>query len=165
MDIAYIEELTGKTYDTVISELGDTVFRDPETVKGNDKYSGFVTSEEYLSGKVVEKLNRARRYAQTDGMYVRNVTALEQVQPEPLKADEISVRIGASWVDAEYYKEFLMHIMRISDYYSDGLDVRYNPFDHSWKVERAEHIRKNAGMLATETFGTERANAFRLFED
>lgn len=165
VDIAYIEELTGKTYDTVISELGDTVFRDPETVKGNDKYSGFVTSEEYLSGKVVEKLNRARRYAQTDGMYVRNVTALEQVQPEPLKADEISVRIGASWVDAEYYKEFLMHIMRISDYYSDGLDVRYNPFDHSWKVERAEHIRKNAGMLATETFGTERANAFRLFED
>lgn len=165
VDIAYIEELTGKNYDTVTDELGDAIFRDPVSVKEGDKYSGYVTAEEYLSGKVVEKLRIARHFAAEDTSYARNVAALEKVQPEPLKADEISVRIGASWVDAEYYKEFLMEILGIYGYYSDGLNIRYNTFDGSWKVERADHVRNNAGYRATETYGTNRANAFRLFED
>lgn len=165
VDIAYIEELTGKDYDTVTDELGDAIFRDPVSVKEGDKYSGYVTAEEYLSGKVVEKLRIARHFAAEDTAYARNVAALEKVQPEPLKADEISVRIGASWVDAEYYKEFLMEILGIYGYYSDGLNIRYNTFDGSWKVERADHVRNNAGYRATETYGTNRANAFRLFED
>ena len=104
-------------------------------------------------------------FAAEDTAYARNVAALEKVQPEPLKADEISVRIGASWVDADYYKEFLMEILGIYGYYSDGLNIRYNTFDGSWKVERADHVRNNAGYRATETYGTNRANAFRLFED
>jgi len=165
VDIAYIEELTGKDYDTVTDELGDAIFRDPVSVKEGDKYSGYVTAEEYLSGKVVEKLRIARHFAAEDTAYARNVAALEKVQPEPLKADEISVRIGASWVDADYYKEFLMEILGIYGYYSDGLNIRYNTFDGSWKVERADHVRNNAGYRATETYGTNRANAFRLFED
>lgn len=165
VDIAYIEELTGKDFDTVLSELGDTVYRDPTMVKEGDKYSGYQTAEEYLSGKVVEKLRIAREYAKQDSQYARNVTALEKVQPEPLKADEISVRIGASWVNPEYYKQFLMELLDIYRFYKDGLQVRYNAFDSSWKVERAEHVRKNAGMNATEKYGTNRANAFRLFED
>ena len=165
VDISYIEELTGKDYDTVISELGDTVYRDPAMVKAEDQYSGYQTAEEYLSGKVVEKLRIARAYAGKDSQYARNVTALEKVQPEPLKADEISVRIGASWVKPEYYKQFLMELLDIYWYYEDGLTIRYNPFDSSWKVERADHVRRNAGMNATEKYGTSRANAFRLFED
>lgn len=165
VDISYIDELTGKDYDTVISELGDTVYRDPAMVKAEDQYSGYQTAEEYLSGKVVEKLRIARAYAGKDSQYARNVTALEKVQPEPLKADEISVRIGASWVKPEYYKQFLMELLDIYWYYEDGLTIRYNPFDSSWKVERADHVRKNAGMNATEKYGTSRANAFRLFED
>lgn len=165
VDIAYIEELTGKDFDTVLSELGDTVYRDPTMVKEGDKYSGYQTAEEYLSGKVVEKLRIARYFAAEDTAYARNVAALEKVQPEPLKADEISVRIGASWVKPEYYKQFLMELLDIYRFYKDGLQVRYNAFDSSWKVERAEHVRKNAGMNATEKYGTSRANAFRLFED
>lgn len=165
VDIAYIEELTGKDYETVISELGDAVYRDPVSVKAEDKYSGYQTAEEYLSGKVVEKLRIARAYAGKDSQYARNVAALEKVQPEPLKADEISVRIGASWVKPEYYKQFLMELLDIYWYYEDGLTIRYNPFDSSWKVERADHVRKSAGMYATEKYGTSRANAFRLFED
>ena len=165
VDIAYIEELTGKNFDTVLSELGDTVYRDPTMVKEGDKYSGYQTAEEYLSGKVVQKLRFARHFAAEDTAYARNVAALEKVQPEPLKADEISVRIGASWVNPEYYRQFLMELLDIYRFYKDGLQVRYNAFDSSWKVERAEHVRKNAGMNATEKYGTSRANAFRLFED
>ncbi len=165
VDIAYIEELTGKDYDTVISELGDAVYRDPAMVKAEDKYSGYQTAEEYLSGKVVEKLQEAKYYSSHNDAYSRNVAALEKVQPEPLKADEISVRIGASWVKPEYYKQFLMELLDIYRFYKDGLQVRYNAFDSSWKVERADHVRKNAGMNATEKYGTSRANAFRLFED
>ena len=165
VDIAYIEELTGKSYEAVIAELGGTIFRDPASVVAWDKYSGYVTAEEYLSGKVAEKLNAAKRQAEQDAAYKRNVAALEKVQPEPLKADEISVRIGASWVDAEYYKQFLLQLLGIYGYYADGLHVRYNEFDGSWKVERTETVRQNAGYLATETYGTHRANAFRLFED
>lgn len=165
VDIAYIEELTGKDFDTVLSELGDTVYRDPVSVKEGDKYSGYQTAEEYLSGKVVEKLRFARHFAAEDTAYARNVAALEKVQPEPLKADEIAVRIGASWVKPEYYKQFLMELLDIYRFYKDDLQVRYNAFDSSWKVERAEHVRKNAGMNATEKYGTSRANAFRLFED
>ena len=165
VDIAYIEELTGKDFDTVLSELGDTVYRDPVSVKEGDKYSGYQTAEEYLSGKVAEKLRIARHFAAEDTAYARNAAALEKVQPEPLKADEIAVRIGASWVKPEYYKQFLMELLDIYRFYKDGLQVRYNAFDSSWKVERAEHVRKNAGMNATEKYGTSRANAFRLFED
>ena len=165
VDIAYIEELTGKDFDTVLSELGDTVYRDPTMVKEGDEYSGYQTAEEYLSGKVVQKLRFARHFAAEDAAYARNVAALEKVQPEPLKADEISVRIGASWVNPEYYRQFLMELLDIYRFYKDGLQVRYNAFDSSWKVERAEHVRKNAGMNATEKYGTNRANAFRLFED
>ena len=165
VDIAYIEELTGKDYDTVINELGDAVYRDPEMVESEDKYSGYQTAEEYLSGKVVEKLQKAKYYASHNSVYSGNVAALEKVQPEPLKADEIAVRIGASWVKPEYYKQFLMELVDIYWYYEDGLTIRYNPFDNSWKVERADHVRKSAGMYATEKYGTSRANAFRLFED
>lgn len=165
VELSYIEELTGKDFDTVLSELGDTVYRDPAMVKAGDKYSGYQTAEEYLSGKVVKKLRIAQEYAEKDSQYTRNVTALEKVQPEPLKADEISVRIGASWVKPEYYKQFLMELLDIYRFYKDDLQVRYNAFDSSWKVERADHVRKNAGMNATEKYGTSRANAFRLFED
>ena len=113
----------------------------------------------------MEKLRIAREYAEKDSQYTRNVTALEKVQPEPLKANEISVRIGASWVKPEYYKQFLMRLLDIYRFYEDDLKVRYNSFDSSWKVDRADHVRKNAGMNATEKYGTSRANAFRLFED
>lgn len=165
VEIDYIEELTDKDFDTVMVELGDTVYRDPTLVDETDKYSGYQTAEDYLSGKVVEKLRIAREYAAQDERYQRNVSALEKMQPEPLAADEISVRIGASWVDVAYYKQFLMQLLEIRQYYQSGLTIRYNRFDGSWKVERTDYVRSSAGMNATGKYGTNRANAFRLFED
>ena len=105
VDIAYIEELTGKDYETVVSELGNAVFRDPEQTTDGDKYSGFVTSEEYLSGQVVNKLELVRSVAKEHPEYQKNVEALESVQPEKLTASDISVRLGSTWVDKEYYKQ------------------------------------------------------------
>ena len=113
MDIAYIEELTGKDYDTVVSELGNSVFRDPEIVDENDKYSGFISVEEYLSGQVVSKLDLARSVAAEHPEYRKNVDALEAVQPQKLTASEISVRLGATWIDKEYYKKFYCELLGV----------------------------------------------------
>lgn len=165
VDISYIEELTGKNFETAVYELGNLIYRDPRCADEKDKYTGYVTAEEYLSGKVVEKLRIAKVYAENHPEYLRNVEALGKVQPEPLKASDISVRIGASWVKPEYYKQFLLELLKIDRYFSTGLTVRYNEYDNAWSVERMEYVRKNAGYLATETYGTNRANAFRLFED
>lgn len=167
VDISYIEELTKKDYDTVLSELGDAVFRNPLEVDPENKYSGFETAEEYLSGKVVRKLQTAKEFVAqypNEG-YAKNVTALEKVQPEPLTAADISVRLGASWVDKKYYKNFLLDILGIPFYYQDGLDLYYNPHDSSWRIDKTNYVRSSAGMRAKEVYGTERANAFRLFED
>ena len=113
VDIAYIEELTKKDYDTVLYELGDAVFRNPTETDLDDKYSGFETAEKYLSGKVKQKLAAAQAFCNQfpNQGFERNVKALEQVQPKPLTASEIAVRIGSSWVDKEYYKKFLMKIL------------------------------------------------------
>ena len=168
-DISYIEELTGKNYETVVSELGNTVFRNPETVDPNDKYSGFETAEEYLSGEVTEKLQTAERMQQTNpGLidYETNIAALRAAQPEKVKASEIGVRLGSSWVDVEYYKEFLCELLGINNtYYRQILHINYNPFDSSWKVEKSNYYGGASVANVEQVYGTGRATAFRLFED
>ena len=165
VDIAYIEELTGKDYDTVLSELGSTVFRDPEQVKGGDKYSGFVTSEEYLSGQVVNKLDLARYVAEKHPEYRKNVEALEGVQPEKLTASDISVRLGATWVDKEYYKQFYCELMGIYRYMYPDVELTYNPHDSSWRLDQTQSVRYTTQMKQKEVYGANRAPAYRLFVD
>ncbi len=165
VDIAYIEELTGKDYDTVLFELGDAVFRNPETTDRSDKYSGFETSEEYLSGRVVEKLNTAKRYAEQYPEFSRNVSALEQVQPTKLTATDISVRLGATWVDKEYYKEFYCELVGVYWWQRSGVELFYNPFDSSWRLDQKDSIRYDTQMKQKEVYGTKRAPAYRLFID
>lgn len=166
VDISYIEELTGKDYDTVLKELDTAVFRNPYAVNPHDQYSGFVTAEEYLSGNVVQKLEAAKVFAaESPELYERNVKALEQVQPEPIPASDIGVRIGASWIDTDYYKQFLYHLLDIPTYYYDGLEIYYNRFDSSWRVDRQGYLRWSSWENANEVYGTSRANAYRLFED
>ena len=165
VDIAYIEELTGKSYDTVVSELGNAVFRDPEQVKAEDQYSGFVTSEEYLSGQVVTKLERARSVAAEHPEYQKNVAALEAVQPEPLSASEIAVRLGATWVDKAYYKQFYCELVGVRWYQESDVDLFYNPHDSSWRIDQTPNVRYTTQMNQTEVYGTKRAPAYRLFID
>lgn len=166
VDISYIEELTGKDYDTVLKELDTAVFRNPYQVNPNDKYSGFVTSEECLSGNVVQKLGVAQVFAKENPeLYDRNVKALEAVQPEPIPASDIGVRIGASWIDKDYYKQFLYHLLDLPRYYYDGIEIFYNRFDSSWRVNRKDYLRYNSWENVNQVYGTSRANAYRLFED
>ena len=167
VDISYIEEITKKDYDTVLSELGNTVFRNPVEVIPEDKYSGFETAEKYLSGNVKKKLAVASAFSiqfPNDG-YERNVQALQEVQPKPLTASEISVRVGASWVDKEYYKKFIMHMLDIPFYYNDAISLYFNPHDSSWRIDRATYIRNHSYLKVHEVYGTNRAHAYRLFED
>ena len=165
VDIAYIEELTGKGYDTVLSELGNAVFRDPEQVNAEDQYSGFVTSEEYLSGQVVTKLERAKALAAEHPEYQKNVAALEAVQPEPLTASEIAVRLGATWVDTAYYKQFYCELVGVRWYQESDVALFYNPHDSSWRIDQTLNVRYTTQMNQTEVYGTKRAPAYRLFID
>ena len=165
VDIAYIEELTGKDYDTVISELGNAVFRDPEQVSAEDQSSGFVTAEEYLSGQVVTKLEQAKALAAKHPEYQKNVAALEAVQPEPLTASEIAVRLGATWVDKAYYKQFYCELVGVRWYQESDVELFYNPHDSSWRIDQTPNVRYTTQMNQTEVYGTKRAPAYRLFID
>ena len=168
VDISYIEELTKKDYDTVIKELGNAVFRNPVAVNPEDKYSGFETAEEYLSGRVVDKLQAAERMKQSNPDlidYDKNISALREVQPTPVKASDISVRVGTSWIDKELYKEFFCELIGMPYYYRDGVELYYNKHDGSWRIDRTQYARNYGGMNVTSVYGTSRANAYRLFED
>ena len=165
VDISYIEELTGKSYDDVLFELGDAVFRNPETTDRADKYSGFETSEEYLSGKVVAKLNTARRYAEQYPEYRANVEALEKVQPTPLTASEISARLGQTWIDKEIYKRFYLELIGLHWWRQSEVELFYNPHDSSWRLDQKERVRSDTQMMQKEVYGTKRAPAYRLFID
>ena len=99
----------------------------PEITDRADRYSGFVTSEEYLSGKVVVKLNVARRYAEEYPEYRQNVAALEKVQPTPLTASEISVRLGQTWLDKEYYKQFYCELVGVNWWKYGDVELFYIP--------------------------------------
>ena len=169
VDISYIEELTKKDYDTVLNELGNAVFRNPVAVNPEDKYSGFETAEEYLSGRVADKLQTAERMKQSSPNlidYDKNIAALKEVQPAPVKASEIAVRVGTSWIDKELYKEFFSQLIALPYYMRDGIELYYNKHDGSWRVDRTTgYVRNFRTMNVTSVYGTERANAYRLFED
>ena len=169
VDISYIEELTKKNYDTVIKELGNAVFRNPAAVNSEDKYSGFETAEEYLSGRVADKLQTAERMKQSNPNlidYDKNIAALKEVQPAPIKASEIAVRVGTSWIDKELYKEFFSQLIALPYYMRDGIELYYNKHDGSWRIDRTTgYVRNFRTMNVTSVYGTERANAYRLFED
>lgn len=165
VDIAYIEELTGKSYDDVLFELGDSVFRNPEKVDRTDKYSGFETAEDYLSGYVVDKLAVAREYAEAYPEYQSNVTALEQVQPTPLTASEITVRLGQTWIDKKYYKQFYCELIGLYRWRYGDVELFCNPFDSSWRLDQKDSVRYDTGMMQKEVYGTNRAPAYRLFID
>lgn len=165
VDIAYIEELTGKDYDTVLSELESAVFRDPAKIAEGDKYSGFVTASEYLAGDVVTKLAAASEKALEDPSFKRNVEALQAVQPERISASDIAVRLGAPWIDKKYYEQFFCELVEVPFYLRDGVEIFYNAFDSSWRLDQWGSVKGKTNYRQKNVYGTERAPAARLFED
>ena len=158
VDIPYMAELTGKTEEKVIEELHGVIFLDPVTEKWQN-------ADEYLSGNVREKLETARTFAENDPKYQVNVAALEKVQPKDLDASEIDVRMGATWVPPEVYRDFMTELLR-TPYYLIGsrVDVQYSEINGLWNVKGKNEDSYN-NILATATYGTGRVNAYKLIED
>ncbi len=158
VDLDYMAELANKTKDEITEELTGVIFKNPLT----DKWE---TADEYLSGNVREKLSVARNYAENHPEYAVNVTALERVQPKELDASEIEVRIGATWINPKYIEDFMRETFQTPEYLfnRDVIGIQFSEITGMWNVKG-----KNAdygNTLVHSTFGTGRANAYKILED
>ena len=159
VDIPYMMQLTGKTEEEVTEELTGVIFKNPLT----DKWE---PSDEYLSGNVREKLNIARQFAENHPEYMVNVQALERVQPKDLDASEIEARLGTTWISPDYITEFMaetFHTPRQHINY-ERIKVQYAEVTGQWNI-KGKNVDSSNNPLSTATYGTQRANAYRLLED
>ena len=158
VDLTYMSELTGKSEEEVAKELSRVIFQNPVTEK-------WETADEYLSGNVREKLATARVFAENRPEFAINVTALEGVQPKELDASEIEVRIGATWIEPKYIEDFMRETFETPDYLFDRnlVGVQYSDVTGQWNVKGKNADRGNS--LVNMTYGTSRANAYRILED
>ena len=158
VDLTYMSELTGKSEEEVAKELARVIFQNPVTEK-------WETADEYLSGNVREKLATARVFAENRPEFAINVTALEGVQPKELDASEIEVRIGATWIEPKYIEDFMRETFETPDYLFDRnlVGVQYSDVTGQWNVKGKNADRGNS--LVNMTYGTSRANAYRILED
>ena len=162
VDMAYMQQLTGKSEEEIFSDLQNVIFLNPEYEEGKaaEKY---LTADEYLSGNVREKLAFARIKAQENEILQTNVSALEQVQPKDLTASEISVRLGATWLKPDYVKQFVFETLSTPRWAQYNIKVHFSEITGEWRIERKNQDRGN--IKATNTFGTKRINAYSIIEE
>ena len=163
VDMAYMSKLTGKTSDELAAELQGVIFRVPGQVE-KDGTPHYVTADEYLSGNVRRKLRQAQRAAQQDPSFAVNVEALTAAQPKDLDASEIEVRLGATWIDKEYIQQFMYETFDTPFYMQRNVQVNYTPFTAEWQITGKSSISQN-NVAAYTTYGTSRANAYKILED
>ena len=163
VDMAYMSELTGKTSDELAAELQGVIFRVPGQLE-KDGTPHYVTADEYLSGNVRRKLRQAQRAAQQDPSFAVNVEALTAAQPKDLDASEIEVRLGATWIDKEYIQQFMYETFDTPFYLQRNIEVNYTPFTAEWQITGKSSVSQN-NVAAYTTYGTSRANAYKLLED
>ena len=157
VDMEYMAQLTGKSQEELIDELNGVIFLDP--VRGE-----WQTADEYLSGNVRQKLREAEQAAQDSPGYLPNVEALRQAQPRDLDASEIEVRLGATWIDPSYIREFMWETFETPFYQQRMIDVTYSAFTAEWNI-RNKNAVSYSNIAAYMTYGTERANAYKILED
>jgi N12 class adenine-specific DNA methylase len=157
VDMEYMSKLTGKSQDELINELNGVIFLDP--VRGE-----WQTADEYLSGNVRQKLREAEQAAQDSPGYLPNVEALRQAQPRDLDASEIEVRLGATWIDPSHIREFMWETFETPFYQQRMIDVTYSAFTAEWNI-RNKNAVSYSNIAAYMTYGTERANAYKILED
>ena len=163
VDMAYMSELTGKTSDELAAELQGVIFRVPGQVE-KDGTPHYVTADEYLSGNVRRKLRQAQRVAQQDPSFAVNVEALTAAQPKDLDASEIEVRLGATWIDKEYIQQFMYETFNTPFYLQRSIEVNYSSFTAEWQIKGKSSVSYN-DVAAYTTYGTSRANAYKILED
>ena len=158
IDLDFMSRLSGKSKDEITEELAGVIFQNPLT----DRWE---TADEYLSGNVREKLAVAGNYAENHPEFAVNVSALERVQPKELDASEIEVRIGATWIDPKYIDDFMREVFQTPEYLFDRdiVGIRFSEATGQWNVKgkNADH----GNTLVHSTFGTGRANAYKILED
>ena len=159
VDIPYMAELVGCEPEQVISELGTEIFRNPAKIKDDEPFSGYEDASEYLSGNVREKLKIAQDYAKLiDQSFERNVTALQSVIPKDLEADEISVRIGANWIEVEDYNRFFREVCKGDTFFHPVTRTKFGEY-------KIDGLYQDKSVAATETFGTSRMSSYHIFEN
>ena len=163
VDMAYMEQLTGKTGEELAAELRGVIFRLPGPVPEGERPQ-YVTADEYLSGNVRRKLRQAQRAAEQDPAFAVNVEALTAVQPKDLDASEIEVRLGATWIDKEYIQQFMYETFDTPFYLQRSIEVHYTPFTAEWQISGKNAVGQN-NVAAYSTYGTGRANAYKILED
>ena len=163
VDMAYMEQLTGKTGEELADELRGVIFRVPGQTEP-DGTPHYVTADEYLSGNVRRKLRQAQRAAEQDPAFAVNVEALTAAQPKDLDAPEIEVRLGATWIDKEYIQQFMYETFDTPFYLQRSIEVHYTPFTAEWQISGKNVVGQN-NVAAYATYGTGRANAYKILED
>ncbi len=157
VDLPYMAKLCGKSEDEVAAELQGVIFRVP----GTDHY---ITADEYLSGNVREKLREAEAAAKNDTAFNINVEALRAAQPRELTASEIDVRLGATWIEPQYIRQFIDETFKPSFWASQNIKVHYSPVTGEWRVEGKSAVGAN-DVNAYNTYGTQRMNAYKILEN
>lgn len=161
VDMDYMSRLTGKDEETLFAELTGVVFLNPDYAEGvNEKY---LPADEYLSGNVRQKWAVAQGKAEQDPQYQINADALAQVQPTDLTASEISVRLGATWLDTEYVRRFIFETLGTPRSAQWSMKVHYSGITGEWRIEGKSTDRGN--VKAISTYGTKRINAYEIIED
>ena len=158
VDLSYMAQLSGKTEEKLTEELAGVIFKNPIGEK-------WEPSDEYLSGNVREKLQIAKQFAEDHPEYQVNVQYLEQVQPKDLDASEIEARLGATWISEDYITRFMAETFHTPRYYvGSKVKVQYAEVTGQWNV-MGKNVDSYGNALVTSTYGTQRANAYRLLED
>ena len=165
VDLPYMAELLGTPgdYERITSELSGVIFKDPGA-DPTDPEAGWQMADEYLSGNVRAKLRIAQLAAETNPEFAVNVTALEKAQPKDLEASEIDVRLGATWLAPEIIQKFMAETFQIPYYLRHAVKVRYSPYTAEWRIEGKSAMGRG-DITSTETYGTSRANAYKILED
>ena len=167
VDLPYMAELLGTPdeYGRITTELSGVIFKDP-VADPTDPEAGWQTADEYLSGNVRDKLRMAQLAAESHPEFKVNVDALTKAQPKDLEASEIDVRLGATWLDPSIVQQFMMETFqppyRIR--YNNAITVRYSPYTSEWRISN-KSATGFGDIMATETYGTRRANAYKILED
>ena len=167
VDLPYMADLLGTPgdYERITTELSGVIFKDP-AADADDPEAGWQTADEYLSGNVRDKLRMAQLAAESHPEFKVNVDALEKAQPKDLEASEIDVRLGATWLDPSIVQQFMMETFqppyRIR--YNNAITVRYSPYTSEWRISN-KSATGYGDIMATETYGTRRANAYKILED
>ena len=163
VDMDYMSRLTGKDEETLFSELTGVVFLNPAYTGENDGHEKYLPADEYLSGNVRQKLAVAQGKAKQDPQYQINADALAQVQPTDLTASEISVRLGATWLDTEYVRQFTFETLGTPRSTQRRIEVHYSNITGEWRMEGKGMDPGN--VKAFSTYGTKRINAYEIIED